>query len=184
MRRRGSRCHLAIRGPVVRPPSTTPLFGAVVRPPVRDHRLAGAPAGRERRDQQVGAGRAGQPAADAGHCRHAAARDAGWAYEMKWDGIRALAFVAATARSGWCRAPAGTSATCTPSLRAWPPRWAAEQAVLDGEIVAFGDSDWPDFEALQQRMNISSAAQARAAGDPGAGQLPGVRPALARRQGR
>ena len=37
----------------------------------------------------------------------------------------------------------------------------ARQAVLDGEVVAFGDDGWPEFEVLQQRMNISSAAQAR-----------------------
>src|SRR5258708_12670165 len=33
----------------------------------------------------------------------------------------------------------------------------ADQAVLDGEIVAFGGAEWPSFEAIQQRMNLSPA---------------------------
>ena len=48
-----------------------------------------------------------------------------------------------------------------PELAGLAGATGASQAVLDGEIVAFAGGDWPDFEALQQRMNISSAAQAR-----------------------
>lgn len=87
-------------------------------------------------------------------------RDAGWAYEMKWDGIRALAFISGdglrlTSRTG------RDISQVYPELAGMASTVAAGQAVLDGEIVAFGDGEWPDFEALQQRMNISSAAQAR-----------------------
>jgi bifunctional non-homologous end joining protein LigD len=87
-------------------------------------------------------------------------RDAGWAYEMKWDGIRALAFV----EDGAVRLMSRTGRDITqvyPELAGIAGAVDARQAVLDGEVVAFGDGDWPDFEALQQRMNISSAAQAR-----------------------
>jgi bifunctional non-homologous end joining protein LigD len=87
-------------------------------------------------------------------------RDAGWAYEMKWDGIRALAFV----EDGAARLMSRTGRDITqvyPELAGIGGAVDARQAVLDGEVVAFGDNDWPDFEALQQRMNISSAAQAR-----------------------
>ena len=47
-----------------------------------------------------------------------------------------------------------------PELRQ-PPDGSAgiARAVLDGEIVAFGGGQWPSFEALQQRINISSPAQ-------------------------
>jgi bifunctional non-homologous end joining protein LigD len=88
------------------------------------------------------------------------ARDAGWAYEMKWDGIRALAFVAddtvrLVSRSG------RDISHVYPELAGLAAAIDVRDAVLDGEIVAFGDGEWPDFEALQQRMNISSAAQAR-----------------------
>jgi bifunctional non-homologous end joining protein LigD len=87
-------------------------------------------------------------------------RDEGWAYEMKWDGIRALAF----ARDGIVRLLSRTGRDVTfvyPELAGMAASLGVAQAVLDGEIVAFGDSEWPEFEALQQRMNISSAAQAR-----------------------
>jgi bifunctional non-homologous end joining protein LigD len=88
------------------------------------------------------------------------ARDEGWAYEMKWDGIRALAFV----RDGAVRMVSRTGRDVTfvyPELAGMAAALGVTDAVLDGEIVAFGDSDWPEFEAIQQRMNISSAAQAR-----------------------
>jgi bifunctional non-homologous end joining protein LigD len=88
------------------------------------------------------------------------ARDAGWAYEMKWDGLRALAFIT----DGSVRLMSRTGRDIShayPELAGLAAAVGVSQAVLDGEIVAFGDSEWPEFEALQQRMNISSAAQAR-----------------------
>jgi bifunctional non-homologous end joining protein LigD len=88
--------------------------------------------------------------------------DAGWAYEMKWDGLRAICYIA-----GGVRLESRTGRDVThayPELqglgRALGAAGASE-AVLDGEIVAFGEEDWPSFEAMQQRMNISSAAEAR-----------------------
>ena len=87
--------------------------------------------------------------------------DTGWAYEMKWDGLRALAFFA----HGAVRLASRTGRDIThayPELVRPPDALAARQVVLDGEIVAFADGSWPDFEALQQRMNIGSAAQAKA----------------------
>lgn len=88
------------------------------------------------------------------------ARDAGWAYEMKWDGIRALAFIDGGALR--LRSRTGRDITFVyPELAGLADAVNVGQAVLDGEIVAFGDSGWPEFEVLQQRMNIASAAQAR-----------------------
>jgi bifunctional non-homologous end joining protein LigD len=87
--------------------------------------------------------------------------DAGWAYEMKWDGLRALAFVT----GGAVRLVSRTGRDIThayPELARPPDALADRQLVLDGEIVALTGGSWPDFEALQQRMNIGSAAQARA----------------------
>lgn len=93
--------------------------------------------------------------------------DAGWAYEMKWDGIRSIAFIS----GGQVRLSSRTARDITfvyPELAGLGAAAGVEQAVLDGEIVAFSGGGWPDFEALQQRMNISTAAQARAV----AGQVP------------
>jgi bifunctional non-homologous end joining protein LigD len=87
--------------------------------------------------------------------------DAGWAYEMKWDGLRALAYVV----RGGLRLVSRTGRDIThayPELASPPSGAADRQLVLDGEIVALAGGSRPDFEALQQRMNIGSAAQARA----------------------
>jgi bifunctional non-homologous end joining protein LigD len=86
--------------------------------------------------------------------------DTGWAYEMKWDGVRAIAYV----DGGSMRLQSRTGRDIThtyPELAGLASAVPASRAVLDGEIVAFGDAQWPSFEALQPRMNISSPAQAQ-----------------------
>jgi bifunctional non-homologous end joining protein LigD len=89
-----------------------------------------------------------------------------WSVEMKWDGVRALAFIEA----GRLRLVSRTGKDVTAAYpevaglgRAIGPR----QALLDGEIVAFADGR-PSFEALQARMHVSSPAQAARL----AGQVP------------
>jgi bifunctional non-homologous end joining protein LigD len=82
-----------------------------------------------------------------------------WAVEMKWDGVRALAFIS----GGLIRLVSRTGKDIT---RTYPEvSGPAEvfgtgkppgQLLLDGEIVAFSDGR-PDFEALQPRMHVSSA---------------------------
>jgi bifunctional non-homologous end joining protein LigD len=85
-------------------------------------------------------------------------RLAEWAVEMKWDGVRALAFIS----GGVMRLVSRTGKDIT---RTYPEiSGPAEvlgtagpgQLLLDGEIVAFTDGR-PDFEALQPRMHVSSA---------------------------
>jgi bifunctional non-homologous end joining protein LigD len=86
--------------------------------------------------------------------------EAGWAYEMKWDGVRALAYI----DGGRLRLQSRTGRDIThayPELGGLAAAAGTQRAVLDGEIVAFGGAQWPSFEALQPRMNISSAAQAQ-----------------------
>src|SRR5204862_6799455 len=36
-----------------------------------------------------------------------------------------------------------------------------QQLRLDGAIVVFGEGGWPEFEAMQARMHVSDASQAR-----------------------
>jgi bifunctional non-homologous end joining protein LigD len=84
--------------------------------------------------------------------------DQGWAYEMKWDGVRALAFVEDGDVRLWSRS--GREITGSyPELAPMGPAVDAKRAVLDGEIVAFAGGQWPSFEALQQRINVSQSAQ-------------------------
>lgn len=88
------------------------------------------------------------------------ADDGPWAYEMKWDGIRALAHVSETAVRLIGRTGRDLTASY-PELQGMAAAVGSRGAVLDGEVVAFGGGDWPSFEALQQRMNITSPAQIR-----------------------
>ncbi len=83
----------------------------------------------------------------------------GWAYELKWDGIRALAFV----EDGQVRLVSRLGRDMTrayPELHrlSGPPSWS--RAVLDGEIVAFDPAGRPSFELLQQRMHVTAAIRA------------------------
>jgi bifunctional non-homologous end joining protein LigD len=85
---------------------------------------------------------------------------ADWALEMKWDGVRALAFI----EGGQVRLVSRTGKDITttyPELTALSHAVTHKQVLLDGEIVAFGDNGQPDFETLQPRMHARSAAQAR-----------------------
>jgi bifunctional non-homologous end joining protein LigD len=85
---------------------------------------------------------------------------ANWALEMKWDGVRALAFI----ERGKVRLMSRTERDITvayPELAGLGNASAHKQLLLDGEVVVFGDDGWPEFEALQPRMHVTSAAQAK-----------------------
>jgi bifunctional non-homologous end joining protein LigD len=80
-----------------------------------------------------------------------------WAYEPKWDGIRAIARVAgsltaATSRNGQ------DLMTTFPEFAELHDLLGSTPAVLDGELVAIGDDGRPQFGLLQQRLNITSSS--------------------------
>jgi bifunctional non-homologous end joining protein LigD len=86
--------------------------------------------------------------------------DGKWALEMKWDGVRALAFV----ERGRVRLISRTERDITvayPELAGLGAATDHKQLLLDGEIVVFGEGGWPEFEALQPRMHVSDASQAK-----------------------
>jgi bifunctional non-homologous end joining protein LigD len=85
--------------------------------------------------------------------------DPQWQFEIKWDGVRAVATVT---RPGLGR-PFGTRLRTRrgnevvgtyPELGGLWERVLAWTAVLDGEVVAFDRDGRPSFERLQRRMNI------------------------------
>jgi bifunctional non-homologous end joining protein LigD len=88
------------------------------------------------------------------------ADDAAWSYEMKWDGLRAIAVVTAGAVTLYSRTGRDVTGTY-PELAGLAAATGGRDLVLDGEIVAFGDGSWPSFEAVQQRMNVTAASQVR-----------------------
>jgi bifunctional non-homologous end joining protein LigD len=81
----------------------------------------------------------------------------GWAFEFKWDGVRALLDV--SEQGVTIRSRAGNEVTAAyPELVTLAGK--VGDALLDGEIVAFVDGQ-PSFERLQTRMHVRSAAEAR-----------------------
>jgi bifunctional non-homologous end joining protein LigD len=85
-------------------------------------------------------------------------RLAEWAVEMKWDGVRALAVISGDELRLVSRTGKDITATY-PDVAGLAAAVAGRSAVLDGEMVAFADGR-PDFEALQPRMHVASAAAA------------------------
>jgi len=83
-----------------------------------------------------------------------------WAYEMKWDGVRAVVYI----DGGRARVMSRNDRDITvsyPELRELGAALGTTQVVLDGEIVAFDGQGRPSFSTLQQRMHIGDAAVAR-----------------------
>ena len=77
--------------------------------------------------------------------------DPRWGYEVKWDGVRALAYV----EGGRARLQSRTMKDITDRY----PELAVlgrdlDGVVLDGEVVALDESGRPRFERLQQRINV------------------------------
>lgn len=77
-----------------------------------------------------------------------------WAYEFKWDGVRALVDV--TGSGVRIRSRAGNDVTAAYPEIAAQARDVGD-ALLDGEIVAFVDAR-PSFERLQARMHLRARA--------------------------
>ncbi|HWF54675.1 MAG TPA: DNA ligase D [Solirubrobacteraceae bacterium] len=83
-----------------------------------------------------------------------------WAYEVKWDGVRTIAY----AKPGRLRLESRNQRDVTdsyPELRGLLEDLGMREAVLDGEIVAFGPDGRPSFGLLQKRMHVSSPSAVR-----------------------
>ncbi|MFD1149431.1 non-homologous end-joining DNA ligase [Saccharothrix hoggarensis] len=85
-----------------------------------------------------------------------------FAFEFKWDGVRAIARVEGGRVQLTSRA--GNDVTgAYPELQGLGEQLGATQVLLDGEIVAL-EGGRPSFGALQQRMHASAAQARRLAG--------------------
>jgi len=85
---------------------------------------------------------------------------AGWEFEVKWDGVRAIAYV----RPGRLRLESRNLNDITdayPEVRGLLRQLGMREAVLDGEIIAFDEAGRPSFERLQRRMHVSSSSVIR-----------------------
>ncbi|MCI0155915.1 ATP-dependent DNA ligase [Leifsonia shinshuensis] len=85
-----------------------------------------------------------------------------WAFEMKWDGIRAIAVVQGGALRLTTRN--GNDVTRTyPELAGLVALAGGHDLVVDGEIVTLTRQGRPDFGLLQTRMGLTRPAEVEAA---------------------
>ncbi|HET9255256.1 MAG TPA: non-homologous end-joining DNA ligase [Pseudonocardiaceae bacterium] len=78
-----------------------------------------------------------------------------WAFEFKWDGVRAIAALGGLRARLYSRN--GNDITGGyPELAGLGELAGGASALLDGEIVALGGDGRPDFELLVQRMHLRS----------------------------
>ncbi len=87
------------------------------------------------------------------------ANERDYAFEFKWDGIRAMAHVA----DGHVRIETRNLNDVThayPELDAIAEAYPDRRFILDGEIVALGDDGMPSFSRLQRRMGVATRVNA------------------------
>jgi bifunctional non-homologous end joining protein LigD len=83
--------------------------------------------------------------------------DEGWAYEFKWDGVRAMVYV----EGGRVRALTRNDKPLTttfPELREIGEFLGSRSAILDGEIVNLDKEGRPSFAVLAHRLHLTSAS--------------------------
>jgi bifunctional non-homologous end joining protein LigD len=88
------------------------------------------------------------------------ADDRGWAFEVKWDGVRAICH----SEPGRMRLHSRNGLDITPrypELARLNRALSHHRAVLDGEVVAFDAEGRPDFGRLQRRMHVGSESAQR-----------------------
>jgi bifunctional non-homologous end joining protein LigD len=83
----------------------------------------------------------------------------GWAFEFKYDGVRATAYVDRARMRLLSRNHNDVTSTY-PELRELTARLAGRRAILDGEIVALEPGDRPSFARLSARIHVTSPSSA------------------------
>jgi bifunctional non-homologous end joining protein LigD len=84
--------------------------------------------------------------------------DPDWLFEIKWDGVRTLAF----AEDGKVRLVSRSGREVTdeyPEFADLTKHLRANTAILDGEIVTLNEDGRSDFQKLQNRIGVSNPSQ-------------------------
>jgi len=78
-----------------------------------------------------------------------------WAYEIKWDGIRALGYAD---HGKWCMLSRRLEDVSGryPELEPIAEALEGRSAILDGEVVALDEEGRPRFQLIQSRMGLTS----------------------------
>ena len=84
--------------------------------------------------------------------------DPQWLFEIKWDGVRTVAFL----ERGATRLVARSGREVTseyPEFQALKKNVYADSAILDGEIVALDDHGRSNFQRMQNRIGVSKPSE-------------------------
>src|ERR1700704_1065624 len=84
--------------------------------------------------------------------------DPNWLFEIKWDGIRTVAFVENSSVRLFSRSQRDVSAEF-PEFQDLAKHLQAGTAILDGEIVTLDENGRSDFQKLQNRFGVSKPSQ-------------------------
>ena len=84
-----------------------------------------------------------------------------WGFEIKWDGVRALAFYDGK-RLGLLSRTHKDATFRYPELAELGKALGDRTAILDGEIIALDKAGLPSFPELQKRMNVTRPAAVEA----------------------
>jgi bifunctional non-homologous end joining protein LigD len=83
--------------------------------------------------------------------------DEAWAYEVKWDGMRAQVRIAGRALE--IRSRPGRLCTAQfPELASLADQLRGRKTILDAELVCLDHTGAPDFFALRRRLSARSSA--------------------------
>jgi bifunctional non-homologous end joining protein LigD len=86
----------------------------------------------------------------------------GWAFEFKWDGVRAIAVIDGATMRLYARSGAEITRAYPElaSLGAALTRAGLDRVILDGEVVVLDPQGRPSFTALAERMHVREAGRA------------------------
>jgi len=87
--------------------------------------------------------------------------DPAWLYEIKWDGYRAVAFIA-EGKAKFVSRNQNDLTPRYPELQELPAHLKAKAAILDGEVVALDEQGRSSFSLMQQRTGIQPGGRQKA----------------------
>ncbi|HUE43837.1 MAG TPA: DNA ligase D [Candidatus Sulfotelmatobacter sp.] len=83
---------------------------------------------------------------------------ANWVYEIKWDGVRAIAQIEDGKATLWARS--GRDVTSEyPEFKDMAARFRARRAIVDGEIVTLDKDGRSNFHTLQRRLGVQNPSR-------------------------
>ncbi len=81
-----------------------------------------------------------------------------WVYEIKWDGVRAIAQIENGKTTLWARSGRDVTAEY-PEFKDMAARFRARDAIIDGEIVTLDAEGRSNFHTLQHRLGVQNPSR-------------------------